>query len=77
MCRYFKRMIGFGNGNFINFWTSEGLSFINITLPITLYRLNPKLSSFGTRTSAEFNQSCLKQNKGTYNHGKIVNIYIY
>ena len=51
--------------------------FGHFTLPITLYRLNPKLSFFGTKTSVEFNQSCLTQNKVTYNHGKIVNIYIY
>ena len=51
--------------------------FGHFTLTITLYRLNPKLSFFGTKTSVEFNQSCLTQNKVTYNHGKIVNIYIY
>ena len=30
----------------------------------------------GTKTKVEFNGNCLKQDKVTYNHGKIVNIYI-
>ena len=31
---------------------------------------------FGTKTKVEFNGSCLKQDKITYDHGKVVNIYI-
>ena len=38
------------------------------------YKLNPQLSYFGTKTRVEFKGSCLKQNKVTFNHGKIVNI---
>ena len=49
----------------------------NITAPTTSnYKLNTQLSYFGTKTRAEFNGSCLKQGKITYDHGKIVNIYI-
>ena len=49
----------------------------NITAPTTSnYKLNTQLSYFGTKTRAEFNVSCLKQGKITYDHGKIVNIYI-
>ena len=40
------------------------------------YKLNPKLSYFGTKTRVDFKGSCLKQDKNTFNHGKIVNIYI-
>ena len=31
---------------------------------------------YGARTRAEFNGSCLKQYKVTFNHGKVVNICI-
>ena len=34
------------------------------------------MSFYGTETRVEFNGSCLKQDKVTYNHGTIVNIYI-
>ena len=38
--------------------------------------LNPSLDYVGTKTRAKFNGDCLKQEKITFNHGKIVNIYI-
>ena len=40
------------------------------------YKITPELRYYGTKTRVEFNGSCLKQDKVTYNHGKIVNIYI-
>ena len=40
------------------------------------YKITPELSFYGTKTRVEFNGSCLKQEKVTHNHGKIVNIYI-
>ena len=40
------------------------------------YKITPELCFYGTKTKVEFNGSCLKQDKVTYNHGKIVNIYI-
>ena len=50
----------------------------NIVPPVKPdYILTPKLSYFGTKTRAEFNGNCLKQDKITYNHGRIVNIYIF
>ena len=49
----------------------------NITPPTTTgYILTPKLSYFGTKTRVEFNANCLRQDKITYNHRKILNIYI-
>ena len=39
-------------------------------------RITPQLSYYGTNTRVLFNESCLKQNKATCNHGKIVKIYI-
>ena len=40
------------------------------------YSITPELSHYGTKARVEFNGSCLKQDKATYNHGTIVNIYI-
>ena len=38
--------------------------------------LSPKPNYADTKTRVEFNGSFLKQDKTTFNHGKIVNIYI-
>ena len=40
------------------------------------YSPNPQLSYLGTKTRLEFKESCLKQDKNTYDHGKVANIYI-
>ena len=40
------------------------------------YKITPELSYYGTKIRVEFNGSCLKRDKVTYNHGKTVNIYI-
>ena len=40
------------------------------------YKITSELSYYGTKIRVEFNGSCLKQDKVTYSHGKIVNIYI-
>ena len=49
----------------------------NITVPNTRdYKLNPQLNYFGTKTKVEFGGSCLKQDKVTYDHWNVVNIYI-
>ena len=37
---------------------------------------NLSLNYVGTKTKVKFNENCLKQEKSTFNHGKIVNIYI-
>ena len=74
---YFKRAVGVGTGNYINFWKSKGLSDENITTPPTSdCSLNPQLSYFGTKTRVEFRGSCLKQDKLIYTHGKTVKTYI-
>ena len=45
MCRYFKRVAGFGSGNYIYFWKSKGFSDEDITAPTTTdYSLNQQLS---------------------------------
>ena len=77
MYRYFKKLASVGNGNYIYFWKSRGLSDENITTPIKLdYCLNQNLSYFGTKIRVKLNRSCLNQGKTTYNHKKIVKIYI-
>ena len=40
------------------------------------HKITPELSFYGTKSRVEFNGSCLKQDKVTYNHGKTANIYI-
>ena len=40
------------------------------------YKITPELTFYDTKTRVELNGSCLKQDKVTCNHGKIVNIYI-
>ena len=75
MYRYFNWVSGVGNGNHIYSWKSKGLSDENITAPTTSdYKLNPELSFYGANTREEFNRSFLKQDKVTFNHGKVVNI---
>ena len=77
MYRYFKKIAGVGNGSYIYYWKSEGLSDEKINSIKTLnHSITSNLSYYGTKTRVEFNGSCLKQDKITFNHGKIVNIYI-
>ena len=77
MHRYFKRIAGVGSGNYIYHWKSKGLSDERL-YSITAFNqtVTPELSFYGTKTRVEFNASCLKQDKVTYNHGTIVNMYI-
>ena len=49
----------------------------SIKSPTTSNRiLNPSLDFVGTKARVKFNGDCLKQEKITFNHGNIVNIYI-
>ena len=77
MYRYFKIIAGVGNGSYIYYWQSKGLSDERInSIKTPNYIITPKLNYYGTKTRVEFNGSCLKQDKVTFNHGKVVNIYI-
>ena len=40
------------------------------------YSVTPFLDYYGTKTRVEFSGSCLKQYSVTFNHKKVVNIYI-
>ena len=77
MYRYFKWIAGVGSGDYIYYWKSKGLSdeIIN-SIETPNYSITPNLDYYGTKTRVKFNGSCLKQNKVTFNHRKVVNIYI-
>ena len=76
MQRYFKQVSGVGSGNYIYLWKSKGFYDANITAPNTSdQKLNPELSYYGTKTRVEFSRNCLREDKITQDHGKIVNIY--
>ena len=75
--RYLKRIVGVGNGNYIYYQKSTGLSDKRInSVTACSYKVTPQLSYCGTKTRVEFNGSCLKQNSVTFNYKKVVNIYI-
>ena len=46
------------------------------SITASIYKVTPQLSYYGTKTRIEFNGSCLKQDSVTFNHKKVVNIYI-
>ena len=74
MYRYFKMMT---NTDYISSWKSKGLSAESFKPPTTSDNsLNPALNYYGTKQRVKFTGSCLKQSKTSYNHGKVVNIYI-
>ena len=73
MYRYFKTHSSYH----ISSWTSKGLSNESIKSPSAPNNfLTPSLNYLGTKISAKFSGSCLKQDKVTCTQGKIVNIYI-
>ena len=59
---YFKSFAVVGS------WNYRGLSDENV---------NRQLSFYGTKTRVEFKRSCLKKERVTYGHEKVVNIYIF
>ena len=73
--RYFKRVSN--TNDHILSWKSKGLSDESIKPPSTTNNiLNPLLDYVGTKARVEFKGSCLKQDKISFDHGKVVNIYI-
>ena len=77
MYRYFIVIAGVGNGSHIYYWKSKGLSDEEInSIKMSNYRLIPYLDYYGAKIKKEINGICLKQDKITYTHRKIVNIYI-
>ena len=51
MCIYFKRIDGAGNGNYIYYWKTKGLSDERINSIKTLnHSVTPNLDYYGTKT---------------------------
>ena len=74
---YFKPIAGVGNGSYIYYWKSKGLSDERInSIKTPNHSITPNLNYYGTTTRIKFNGSCLEQDKVIFNHGKVVNIYI-
>ena len=74
MYKYFKTINSIDN---ISEWKSKELSNESIKTPSTSNNfLNPLLDYVNAKIRVEFNGSCLKQDKATFNYGTIVNIYI-
>ena len=77
MYRYSKQIARVGNGNYICYWQSKGLYDKRISsITASNYNVTPFLDFYGTKTRVKFDGSCLKQDKATFNHGKVVNICI-
>ena len=65
------------DSNYVLSWTSKGLSNESMKPPTTLNNnLYPNLYYQGTETIVSFPGVRFKKDKVTFNHGKIVNIYI-
>ena len=76
MYRYVKKITGVGNGSYIYYWKSKGLSDKRInSIKTPNHSITPNLDYYGTKTRVEFNRTCLKQDKVTFNHRKVVSIY--
>ena len=68
---------GVGNGSYIYYWNSKVLSDERMnSIRTPNHNVTPNLDYYGTETRVELNGSCLKQDKVTFNHGKVVNIDI-
>ena len=77
MYRYLTQIARVGNGNYIYSWQSKGVSDEKInSITASNYSVTPFLDYYGTKTSVEFSETYLRQDKVSFNHGKIVNIYI-
>ena len=71
MYRYFKMIAGVGNGRYIYYWKSEGLSDERInSIKTSNHSITPNVSYYGTKATEGSNGSCLKQDIVTFNHGK-------
>ena len=70
-------MAGVGNCNHIYYWQSKKLSDEKInSIKTPNHSITPRLDYYGTKTRVKFNGSCLKQDSITFNHKKVVKIYI-
>ena len=76
MYKYFKTLVK-GSTTYISSWESKGLSNEKISSTTTSkYNQAPSLAYDNVRIKLKFVGDLLKQDKITYKHGPIVNIYI-
>ena len=76
MYKYFKTSVK-SSTTYVSSWKSKGLSnekISSITTPS--YNQAPSLGYNNVRIKLKFARDLLKQDKFTYNHGSIVNIYV-
>ena len=74
MKKYFKRI---NNTDYVLEWKLKGLSDKSIKPPSAPKSfLDSSYDYYGCKTRVKFSGSCLKQDNITYDHGKVVNIYI-
>ena len=75
--KYFK-FVNINKEWYITSWQSKGLSSENIKPPTTTDNILTPTTSYyhAHKIRVKFTGSCLKQDKITYTHKKIVNIYI-
>ena len=79
MYKYFKKVIdSTDNTVYVHYWQTKGLSDGKINAPGTSSSTDqaPTLEYGGAGIRLKFKGDSLRQNKVTYNHGKMVNIYI-
>ena len=77
MYRYFKIIAGVGNGNNVYYLQFKEFSDERTSSFSTPnYIVSPDLNYYGTKKRVGFYEVCLKQNKVTFNHGKVVSIYV-
>ena len=76
--RYFKINAVINVADYVLSWQSKGLSAEAIKPPATSDNsLIPIISYYyASKIRVKFTRSCLKQDKVTFNHGQVVNIYI-
>ena len=77
MYRYFNQIAGAGNGNYIYYWKSKGLSDGRInSIKTSDYIITSYLDYYCTKTEVKSSGSCLKKDSVTFNHKKVLKIYI-
>ena len=75
--RYFKVFSITQYLEYVSEWKSKGLSYESFkAISTSDNRLDPTLNYYGTKIRIKFTGDCLEQQKITYKHGKVVNIYI-
>ena len=79
--RYVKKIASVSNGRYVYYvyyWESKRLSDEkNSSIKTSNHSITPNLDCYGTKKRVDFNESCLKQDKITFNHGKVAHIYIF